>query len=77
MLTPYNNPIAGKNSDFAIMHVELGTALGCDLQNILKQLAARTSARYVLLDLSSVADAEKPPLGRETEPCMRSEVYFG
>ena len=62
-----------------IVQMPSGLTLGCDLQRILKDLAAQTGARYILLDLSAAADAGStgPPVQKEAEPCMRSELYFG
>jgi hypothetical protein len=84
MLTPSENLTTGRQGDFAIVQVKFGRTLGSDLRSLLKELAARTGARYVLLDLSNVTDAGSTsfgstgsPVERESEPCMRSEVYFG
>jgi hypothetical protein len=79
MLTPFENLTTERQGDVAIVRVKSGLTLGCDLRSILKELAAQTGARYVLLDLSNVTDAgsNASPVQREPEPCMRSEVYFG
>jgi hypothetical protein len=77
MLTPFENPMT-QRGDVAIVQMTSGLTLGCDLRRILKDLVAQTGARYILLDLSTAADAgdAKPP-EEEAEPCMRSELYFG
>jgi hypothetical protein len=84
MLTPFENLTTERQGDVAIVRVKLGRTLGCDLLSLLKELAAQTGGRYVFLDLSNVADAGSTPfgstgspVGREPEPCMRSELYFG
>jgi anti-anti-sigma regulatory factor len=79
MLTPFENLTTERQGDVAVVRVKFGRTLGCDLRSLLKELAAQTGARYVLLDLSNVADvgSSGSPVPREPEPCMRSEVYFG
>jgi hypothetical protein len=78
MLTPFENAMT-QRGDVAIIQMTSGLTLGCDLRRILKDLAAQTGARFILLDLSTGADAGDagPPVQRETEPCTRSELYFG
>jgi len=77
MLTPCENPIAGRNHEIIVRPLK-SVAHGCDLRTVLEELS-QIGARYILLDLSDPADTRgaPPPAPPEPEPCMRSEVYFG